>query len=487
MGFDADERRPLQMATLVASQEAPATPLRWPLELAGVVVLALLAWAWAPHPLPLDLTDVTSSLIWGEQIAGGGLPSFGAPFALTPHPLHIAFAAVFAPLGDGTAESAMRALAFVSFGGLAWALGRLGQACSSAATGVLAALLVLTNPAELLGNGTVDAPFVALIAWAAVLEARRSRRATPVLALLAAAGLLRPEAWLLTAAYALWLAPRGRRERLWAACWVAAAPLLWALGDLVVSGDPLHSLTHTRDLTVQIGRRTGLLETPGALVDGLRSLLRPAELAGGAAGLVLALRARRGRLLFAAAPVALGVAGFVALGLAGLPLNARYLLLPAAFLLVLAAHAALGWVAQPPGPARRVWLAGAAALAILAVAVVPREVSKSQDFRADLRAQGVVERDLERLLHGAPPALERCPSLAVADRTMLPLVARISGSELANVVVAEDGTSEDPVALVTPTGGAAAALFLPPDRRASVSGPAQPGDVGSWRIVALGC
>ena len=465
----------------------PPAPLRWPLEIAGVVLLALLTWAWAPHPLALDATDVTSSLIWGKQIADGDLPSYGAAFALTPHPLHVAFAAVFAPFGDGTAESAMRALAFLSFGGLAWALWRLGQACSSTAVGVLAALLVLTNPAELLGNGTVDLPFVALIAWAAVLEARRSRRGTPVLALLALAGLLRPEAWLLAAAYAVWLAPRERRGQVKAAAWVAAAPLVWALGDLLVAGDPLHSLTHTRDVAREIGRRTGLSQTPGALVDGLRSLLRPAELAGGAAGLVLALRAPRGPLRVAAAPVVLGVAGFVALGVAGLPLNARYLLLPTAFLLVLAAHAALGWLGRPAGSPRRVWAAGAAVLAILALAVVPREASKARDLRADLRAQGVVQRDLERLLHSDAPALASCPALAVADRTMLPLVARFSGSDLDDVVVAEDVASDESVALVTPAGGVAAERFLPPGRRAAASGPARPGDVGDWRIVGRGC
>ena len=470
--------------------DPPPAPLRWPLEVAGVVALALLAWLWAPHPFPLDATDVTSSLIWGEEIASGHMPGFDAPFALTPHPLHVAVAAIFAPFGDGTAESAMRALAFVSFGGLAWALGRLGHACSSVAVGVLAALLVLTNPSELLGNGTVDTPFVALIVWAAALEARRRRRAWPVLALLAVAGLLRPEAWLLAAAYAVWLAPAGRRERMAAAAWVAAAPLLWALSDLIVTGDPLHSLVHTREVAAEIGRRTGASQTPGALSDGLRSLLRPAELAGGVLGIALVLRMPRRPLLVALAPVVLGLAGFVAIGVADLPLNARYLLLPAVFLLVLAAHAALGWLPLPAGGIRRVWIAGAAVLALLMAAVVPDEVRKAGDFRADLRAQADTQRDLEALLRSDLPALARCRELAVAHRTLVPLAARFTERGIGGVGVVALGSLSSsavgPVAVVVPTGGGAL-RFLPPDERAAAASPARAGDVGNWRLEAVGC
>ena len=52
-----------------------------------------------------------------------------------------------------------------------------------------------------------DIPFAALVIGAVLLEAQRSRRGVPVLALLALAGLLRPEAWLLAGVYWLWLAP----------------------------------------------------------------------------------------------------------------------------------------------------------------------------------------------------------------------------------------------------------------------------------------
>ena len=37
-----------------------------------------------------------------------------------------------------------------------------------------------------------------------------------------------------------------------------AGPLLWALHDLLLTGDPLHSLTGTRDNAALLGRVTGI-------------------------------------------------------------------------------------------------------------------------------------------------------------------------------------------------------------------------------------
>ena len=48
----------------------------------------------------------------------------------------------------------------------------------------------------------MDIPFIALVLWAVVLEARKPRRGPAVLVLLSVAGLLRPEAWLVSLAYA---------------------------------------------------------------------------------------------------------------------------------------------------------------------------------------------------------------------------------------------------------------------------------------------
>ena len=102
-------------------------------------------------------------------------------------------------------------------------------------------------------------------------RARCSRRAgraagAPVLVLLALAGLLRPEAWLLAARLLALPAAgdcRGARGRSRGSRWSRAAPLLWALSDLAVTGDALHSLTFTRDTAETLGRPQGIENVPG--------------------------------------------------------------------------------------------------------------------------------------------------------------------------------------------------------------------------------
>ena len=58
----------------------------------------------------------------------------------------------------------------------------------------------------------IDIPYLALIVWAVALEIQRPGRGGVVWLLLLAAGLLRPEAWLLLGCYGLWLAVRTYRE-----------------------------------------------------------------------------------------------------------------------------------------------------------------------------------------------------------------------------------------------------------------------------------
>ena len=85
---------------------------------------------------------------------------------------------------------------------------RLGSLWFDRPVGAVAALIVLTR-APFLSNGLrayVDLPYIALCLAALLIETRRRRAGWPVLALLALAGLLRPEAWLFSFAYLAWLA-----------------------------------------------------------------------------------------------------------------------------------------------------------------------------------------------------------------------------------------------------------------------------------------
>ncbi len=86
---------------------------------------------------------------------------------------------------------------------------RLGRLCFGPAWGLLAALLLLSRffVENLAAQGYLDITYIALIIWAIVLEVERPRRGTAVFAMLALAGLLRPDAWVLTGVYWLWCLP----------------------------------------------------------------------------------------------------------------------------------------------------------------------------------------------------------------------------------------------------------------------------------------
>ena len=86
-----------------------------------------------------------------------------------------------------------------------------------------------------------------MIIWAAVVELRAPRRhPVVVLGLLAAAGLMRPEAWLLTGLYWLWcIVPATWGQRLRYTLLTAISPIVWTLTDWWATGRPLFSLQHT--------------------------------------------------------------------------------------------------------------------------------------------------------------------------------------------------------------------------------------------------
>ena len=170
----------------------------------------------------------------------------------------------------------------------------------------------------------VDVPFLAVVLWAGVLEAERPRRGTSVMALLAVAGLLRPEAWILAGAYWLWMVWERDPRRGAATCIRACSrsppsgPLGWALTDVWATGDPLFSLHATSDLAGELQRERGIAHVPGAFVRFLADALRPPVFLAALAGLALATWRRAGTAVHV--PLALlgaGTLAFVVTGVAG--------------------------------------------------------------------------------------------------------------------------------------------------------------------------
>lgn len=174
------------------------TPLAW---VAGVCAALLVVF-----PVGFPNYDTIYALVWGRELAHGVSPDYGAALPPTPHPLADLLGLVTTPLGNGAIDVTM-VIAYLSLGLIGYLVYRLGSLWFDRPIGVIAALIVLTR-APYLSNGLrayIDLPYIALTLGALVIESRKPRAGWPVLALLALAGLLRPEAWLFSIAYLAYL------------------------------------------------------------------------------------------------------------------------------------------------------------------------------------------------------------------------------------------------------------------------------------------
>lgn len=432
-------------------------PVLWPaaewIVAAVGIVIAVVVWAVAPTA---GNYDSVLDLVWARELLAGHAPGFEAYAASTPHPAWLALGVpVVAIFGDG-GDRVLVLVSALSLAFLAAATVRIGRVLGEAiagadddrrartglATGLVAGALTLSSFAFLLlaARGYLDVPFLALVAWAGalILADARQRPQQPTFdvgrrtaadgdvgrvapptwrrpaVLLALAGLLRPEAWVLAGLYWLWCTARGR----WAAAddpldgraahlvLVLAAPLLWAAMDLAVTGNPLHSLTATSQLAEDLGRDRGILRAPRVLVSALGGQARPPVAAAGLVGLAIVLLgsriglARVGRRVTVVVLALLGggVATFLAAGVGGLSLLPRYLTVPVVGITVLAALAATGWMALPVEHRwRRPWallvvvgvvlgVGGYVALKRDAISRLGSELRFLADTRRDVRA-----------------------------------------------------------------------------------------------------
>ena len=372
--------------------------------------------------------DTLYGLIWGRDLISGRTPDYDVTLAPTPHPLVEAVGAPLSLLGEDAGYTAMLALAILAFGALVWGVFLLGRECFGWPVGALAAFTLATRE-PFLSQGMrayVDIPFLALVIGAAVIEARRPRRGAPVLVLLALAGLLRPEAWLLAGAYWIYLRPESRGQALKLGGIVLAAPLIWGISDLAITGNALHSLTFTKDTAETLGRPHGIENVPEVMPRRLGEILRWVPLLGGTAGFFLALRFARERALLPAALAVLGGLAFVAIGIAGLSLLGRYLFLPAAMLCIFFGFAALGWIGRPLEGPWRMWVGGAAVLLVaFAGSTVSHQPDRLDKLRDGIQLRGEIQDDLRDLtrVDAAEAAFERCKPVYVPNHRAVPILA----------------------------------------------------------------
>jgi hypothetical protein len=447
------------------------TPLAWAAAVAAALLLVF--------PLGFPNYDTIYALVWGRELAHGTSPDYGAALPPTPHPLADLLGLVTTPLGDGAITVTM-IVAYASLGLVAYLVYRLGARWFDRPIGAVAAVFVLTR-APYLSNGLrayVDLPYIALVLGALAIETKRPRAGRPVLALLALAGLLRPEAWLFSLAYLSYLllspaqasappagatsipspsrqgrveeetrAPLERADTQIAgligpaivrargalvssparsATLVAlafAAPILWALFDWITAGSPAYSLTGTQATVETLARRTGptdlVLYGPRALGE----VMQWPGMVGAAGGVVLGFLYLRRRSALGLAATLLALGAFALLACAGLAIIARYTMLASALLAIFVALALLGWRLLEPGhPGRRPWQAFAAIVALMFVIWLPNQWDLDSTVHRDLSNQGTIERDLTVLVDaGAFEPL--CGPIAVPNHRAIPRLA----------------------------------------------------------------
>jgi hypothetical protein len=419
----------MQAATLTPSSARPEPPpagrhLRDPAVLARLAFAALCVAAAVGFLVFPTYPNYDSyySLLWAREVLDLDAPTFEGFRVPTEHPLAIAIGLVLAPLGEA-ADRVWIAGALASFLVLVWGVYRLGRIAFTPLVGAIAAALLLTrfDFAFLAARGYIDVPYMALVIWAAVLEADRPRRGAPVFLLLALAGLLRPEAWLLAGLYFLWMAwkaPWG--ARVWFAALTALAPVLWCLTDLAVTGDPLFSLHYTSSSAEELGRQRTLAELPFAVPGFFSSLVKPPVLAAAVLGVALAAVISPTRMVMPFLLLASGVATFALIGIAGLSVIERYLIVAALALLVFAAVAAGGFTMLRPSRARRLWMVGAVLLVAYG-AVFTLSRTNLTRFQNELRFRGDAHAALVDVLNDPEVrAGLRCGPLTLPNHKLVP-------------------------------------------------------------------
>jgi len=400
--------------------------------------------------------DTLYALAWGGQLARGSTPAYDLPNAPTPHPLLELLGLVLAPLGPNAVEQVTVVLAFLALAACGWVIYRLGAQWFGSAAGALAALIFLTR-IPVLSYGVrayVDIPYLLLVLSALLVESRQRRAGARVLALLALAGLLRPEAWVFSGLYWVYLMdfvrlpgrpagpfargrPRGEIVRL--TLLAAAAPLVWVLSDLAITGDPLWSLINTRHTAETLDRATGIANVPEYIPRRIGEILRPPVLVGAALGGVLSLLWLRRRALPGALAGVLAVVVFAAFASVGLPINTRYAFLAAAILCIFAGAGAFGWTRLArEDPRRRWWMAVGALVLVLLLAYAPAQYRSGHTQLDELARQHSIEGDLLAFVDNHAINL-RCGPVGVPNHAPIPLLALYLKTSPRNIVSLQAG------------------------------------------------
>jgi hypothetical protein len=393
--------------------------------------------------------DSFYALLWGRDLLHAHLPDFHVYRGPTEHPLAITFGALCSIFGQGGARLVVLG-SIASFVALVAGVYRLGRLCFGPVVGAVAGLLVLSRffVENLAAQGYLDITYVALVVWAAALEVQRPRRGRPVLLLLAAAGLLRPDAWLLIGLYWLWCSwpalakaragnGAGARGTADAGSGAAAvpirtvveylalagiAPVLWLGLDAIVTGNPLYSLHSTSGLAAELERTQGFSEVLSSTWAYAVRIDKLPVVLGSIGGLLSTVWLMPKRMLVPLVLLASLLFVFVAEGAAGASVVDRYMVGAAVVMLIFCAVALGGWSTLQPGSwPRRVWIVGALALTAYGVHQVGTTLNL-ESLRNTLAYHEDFHQGLASALHSpaVKRSLKRCPLLSLPNNKLIP-------------------------------------------------------------------
>jgi hypothetical protein len=326
------------------------------LSLAVPATMGYDAWAW---------------MVWARELAHLDLATTAGP---SFKPLPVIVVAPLTVLGGAAPAIWLAAMRACAVGSLVLAY-RLGSRLANPLAGAVAAL-GLALSADLYRTALLGSAEPALIALTlGAVDCHLAGRRDWPLVLVAIAGLIRPEAWVVLAAYGLYVWFDEPRLRPLAIAAVVLPPALWLGLDWAGSGDPLHASSTATEATEG--------SAANASVPAVEVLRRAADavivptLVLAAVGLAEAVR-RRDRRVLALAVLALAWIAIVAvMAEAGFTGTRRYLAAPAAGICVVSGVGLAWLLAHVPAGRSRVAAAGA----IAALALVPALLRAREEAR----------------------------------------------------------------------------------------------------------
>jgi hypothetical protein len=380
---------------------------RRPVSLPVAIIAGSLLLGFVSLLLPTAPTyDPFAWIIWGREIAHLDLNTVDGP---SWKPLPVILTTITAPLGEASpyiwvAVARAGAIAAIALAGvLAWRLG-------GRTAGIVAAVALAAMPWWLRNNamGNSEGIMVALVLGAALchFEGRKGWAFT----LAIGAGLLRPEAWPFLGLFALFLLWEDRSRLKWIAAGLASLPVLWLAPEYWGSGNAFRAsdrAQNPRSNSPAFADHPALevvkdaFELPPALAVGfavVAFVLAGVVVARSSESLTGRLADRRSAIavlvltVLAAAWIAL-VAMMTVRGFSG---NSRYLMVPAALLIVLGA-VGVAWAVRALVPRLAPPAAVAAGVVLAALFVAPDAGQLGTNLR-HVEYQADLYHDLGRLI-----------------------------------------------------------------------------------------